>query len=65
MLIQKDLKKIKEAKARLQARGMPGEHLALGWVLSEADISKKWWNSLRRYEVEHYGESRATDLSRP
>jgi Family of unknown function (DUF6076) len=62
-LIQENLEKVQEAKARLRALGE--EHLALGWVLEEAKIGKKRWNSLRRYEVEHYGESRATDLARP
>jgi hypothetical protein len=61
-LIQENLEKVQEAKARLQALGE--KHLALGWVLSEADVDQKRWNSLRRYEVEHYGECRVTDLTR-
>jgi hypothetical protein len=62
-LIQEDLKKVKEAKARLRALGE--EDLALGWVLDEAQISRKRWASLRRWEEKEYGRPRITDLTRP
>ena len=62
-LISKDIEKVKEAKARLRAQGKT--NLALGWVLDEAKISSRRWISLRQYEVEHYGRTRDTDLTRP
>ena len=61
--IRQDLKKVKEAKARLRAQGK--KILALGWVLDEAKISSRRWISLGQYEVEHYGRTRDTDLTRP
>jgi hypothetical protein len=60
---REDLKKVKEAKARLRAQGKT--NLALGWVLDEAKISSRRWISLYQYEVEHYGRTRDTDLTRP
>jgi hypothetical protein len=62
-LIQEELEKVQQAKAGLRASGE--EYLALGWVLNEAKIDKKRWNSLRRWEEEHYGKPRITDLTRP
>jgi hypothetical protein len=62
-LIHEKLEIVQEAKALLRASGE--ENLALGWVLEEAKIDKKLWNSLRRWEEERYGRPRITDLSRP
>jgi hypothetical protein len=63
MLIPKDLKKVKEAKARLRARGRTD--LEFQEVIDEAGISERWWTSLRRWEEKEYGRQRITDLTRP
>jgi len=63
MLIQKDLKKVKEGKARLRAEGRTD--LDLQPVIDEAGISERRWISLRRWEEKEYGRPRTTDLTRP
>ena len=60
-LIQEDLKRIQEAKARLRAWG----ELDLELVFEEAKINKWRWASLRRREEKEYGRPRVTDLTRP
>jgi hypothetical protein len=60
-LIQEDLKRGQEAKARLRALGE--EDLALEWVLEEAKINKWRWTSLRRWEEKKYGRPCITDLT--
>ena len=61
MRIEKDLRKIKEVKARLRAQGIkePG----LGRVLAEVKISSRWWESLCKWEREHHGRMHITDLT--
>jgi hypothetical protein len=61
-MIRKDLKKVKEAKARLRA--VCRTDLELQWVLDEVDIDRRWWTSLRRWEEKEYGRPRITDLTR-
>jgi hypothetical protein len=63
MLIQKDLKKVKEAKAWLRAEGRTD--LDLQSVIDKAGISGRRWISLRRWEEKEYVRPRTTDLTRP
>jgi hypothetical protein len=61
-LIQEQLKKFQEAKARLRAEGYT--ELKFEWVCDEAGIGKKRLGYLRRWEEKEYGRPRITDLTR-
>jgi hypothetical protein len=61
--IRQDLRKVRNAKARLRAEGITD--LQFGWVIDEADIGKRRWSSLRHWEEKEYGRPSITDLTRP
>jgi hypothetical protein len=58
--IRADLNKLREAQARLRAEGE--KELELTWVLEEAGITKRRYNTLRQWEQHRYGKPRATGL---
>jgi Family of unknown function (DUF6076) len=58
--IRADLSKVREAKVQLRAVG--AKELELKWVLEEAGITKRRYNTLRQWEQKRYGKPRATAL---
>ena len=60
--IPADLQRIEEVKMKLRAEGEKA--LKESWVLEEAKMHPRHLTTLKRWELEHYGEQRITDLSR-
>jgi hypothetical protein len=61
--IKADLNAIGKAKAQLWKEG--ADELDLSLVLEKAGLSKRRWTRARQWEIQRYGKTRATDLTKP
>ena len=49
---------------KMELRAMGEKALKESWVLETAEIHPRCWTTLKRWELQRYGEQRITDLSR-